>query len=165
MFKKFDSYYEEGNGYKINDIPSDVNYNTCNVKYTLNNDFSKNPRARFMDSTNIHSRRRHTDVNASNNQHRASGANCSRPMNSQRPQYRGTQRTSANTQRPSSSQRPYSSSRPAVNKKASAIGVILVPIIILIVVFSIIGDVGAPLIGIIIAIAAIASSANKSKRR
>jgi hypothetical protein len=155
--RKEDSYREEGNGYRINNVPSDVNYNTCSVKYTLNNDFSRNPRAQYKDSTNIHTRRPHMDVNASTNEQRSSGMNCSRPISNQRPYGMGNQ-NSMNTQRTSNAARP-------VVKKTSPLGLLIFPIIIvLIILFSVKREATASLIPIIVAVAAIFSSLNKAKR-
>lgn len=145
MFRRKDDFYhEEGNGYRVNDIPSNVNYNTCSVRYTLNYDFEKNPTVQYDNSTNVHTRRPHTDVNASTNEQRRSGANCSRTM--------GTPRT-MNTQR------PYA-------KKSQPIKSLILPIIIfLIFIIVITGGQAIPIIAIIGAFIAMSSSKNKTSRR
>lgn len=145
MFRgKKDYYYEEGNGYKVNDIPSNVNYNTCSVRYTLNYDFEKNPTVQYNDSTNVHTRRPHTDVNASTNEKRPSGANCSRPI--------GTTRT-------------MNTKRPYAKKPQPAKSFILPIIIFLIFIIVITGGGAIPIIAIIGALIAMSSSKNKASRR
>lgn len=145
MFKHKDgSYYEEGNGYRVNNIPSDVNYNTCSIGYALNHDFEKNTKVHYTGSTNTHTRRSHTDVNASTNEQRPSGAYCSRPM--------GTQRTI-------NAQKPYT-------KKASPAKSFILPIIIfLIFIIAITRGEAIPIIAIIAVIVANFSSKNKTNRR
>lgn len=153
MYKRREeSGYVQGNGYKINYTPTDVNYNTCSVKYTLNHDFSINPDVQYKGSTNTHSRRPHTDVDASTNRQRPSGVNCSRPINNQRPSGMGAQRTSG-------------TARPAA-KKASPLGLLIFPLIIaFIIFFSINGEGAASIIPFIVIVAAIFSSINNNKRR
>lgn len=145
MFRrKADSYYEEGNGYRVNDIPSNVNYNTCSIGYALNHDFDKNAKVRYRESTNTHTRRPHTDVNASTNEQRPSGAYCSRPMS---------------TPRTMNTQKPYA------KKPQPAKSLILPIIIFLIFIIAITGGKAIPFIAIIAAAVAKLSSENKTNRR
>ena len=165
MFRvKEESSFQEGNGYKINNVPLDINYNACNVKYTLNNDFSKNPYAKHNDSTNKQARSQRLNPQGAGSGHHTFASGNAWRMSGEQTADRANARTTY-AQRNMGSQTAPQGARP-VAKKASPIGLLILPIIfVLIVIFMATGKNPGSLIWIVAAIAAIFSSKNKKNTR
>lgn len=142
--RKENPYYEEGNGYRINAIPSNANYNTCSIRYALNHDFNVSPKVQYNDSTNTHTRRPHIDVDASTNEQRPSGAYCSRPI---------------------STRHTMNNRRPSVKNVPPARYFILPIVLFIIFILAVMGKDAIPFIAIIAAVIAKLSSKGKTNRK